>query len=276
VNLEPATWNLRGAAVVAALVLAAPAHAQLVPPNGAGVTIGHIHLAVKDVEAQRRFWIGALDGVAIQNGPLALIQLPGVYIMLRQAEPTAPPAGSVVDHFGVVLRDLPAALTRWRAAGLTIEQATNPNQGYVHAPDGVRVEFFGDDTLPVPMRLDHIHTYGTDVAAMQAWYMNVFGGIPGQRPRVSTPGWIPCAFFPGFNLSFSPVDTPREPTKGRSLDHIGFEVTDLDAFVRRLELRGVRLDAPPRQVPNAPTRVAFLTDPWGTYIEITEKLAPGT
>jgi len=27
-------------------------------------------------------------------------------------------------------------------------------------------------------------------------------------------------------------------------------------------------------VPNTQTRVAFLTDPWGTYIEVTEHLAP--
>ncbi len=265
----------RVCAVVALLTLiTGSAQAQLMPPNGAGVTIGHVHLAVRDVEAHRRFWITMLDGIAVQNGPLSLIQLPGVYIMLRQAEPAGPPAGSIIDHVGVVLKDLPAALTRWKAAGLTIEQATNPNQGYVHAPDGVRVEFFGDPALPVPMRLDHVHAYPVDIPAMQVWYMNVFGGVPGRRPRVSQPGWTPCDFFPGFNLSFSASDTPRAATKGRSLDHLGFEVTNLDAFVARLERLGITLDAPPRQVPNTSTRIAFLTDPWGTYIELTEGLAP--
>jgi hypothetical protein len=28
------------------------------------------------------------------------------------------------------------------------------------------------------------------------------------------------------------------------------------------------------KVPNGKTKVAFLTDPWGTYIELTEGLAP--
>jgi hypothetical protein len=31
---------------------------------------------------------------------------------------------------------------------------------------------------------------------------------------------------------------------------------------------------PVRQVPNTNLKIAFLTDPWGTYIELTEGLAP--
>ena len=64
------------------------------------------------------------------------------------------------------------------------------------------------------------------------------------------------------------------PSKGRGIDHIGFDVKDLDAFSKRLEGMGLKFDAPPRAIQNAPTRVAFFTDPWGTYIEVTEKLAP--
>lgn len=65
------------------------------------------------------------------------------------------------------------------------------------------------------------------------------------------------------------------PTKGRSLDHIGFEVNDLDAFAKKPEALGISFDVAPRQVSDSKTRVAFLTDPWGTYIEVTENLAPG-
>ena len=39
-----------------------------------------------------------------------------------------------------------------------------------------------------------------------------------------------------------------------------------------LEARGARIEAPIRQVPNSRVKVAFLTDPWGTYIELTEGL----
>jgi catechol 2,3-dioxygenase-like lactoylglutathione lyase family enzyme len=263
-----------------AILAALPVLAQLAPPNDAGVTLGHIHLAVKDVDAQRHFWIDMMGGAAVQNGPLALIQFPGVFIMLRKAEgstsPAAPPAGSIVDHFGFVWKDLPAALALWKANNIEIEQATNPNQGYVHGPDGIRLEFFGDPSMAVPVQMNHIHFYPTEVSAIQAWYAKIFGGKPGKRARVSTPGLIDCDYLPGdINLSFSPQDMKRAPTKGRSLDHIGFEVRNIEEFAKNLEAQGIRLEAPIRQIPNSNTKVAFLTDPWGTYIEITEGLAPG-
>jgi hypothetical protein len=30
---------------------------------------------------------------------------------------------------------------------------------------------------------------------------------------------------------------------------------------------------PPKEIPNSKVKVAFLTDPWGAYIELTENLA---
>jgi catechol 2,3-dioxygenase-like lactoylglutathione lyase family enzyme len=254
---------------------ATPAIAQLAPPNAKAVTVGHIHLAVTDVDAQRTFWTKVMGGTAVQHGPLSLIQFPGVFIMLRKAEPSAPPAGGVVNHFGFAVKDLPAEMARWKANNVKIDQAENPNQGYVNAPDGVRVEFFGDPTLTVPVKMDHIHWYGVDVPPMQAWYAGVFGGVPGTRARVARPGIIDTDFFPGgINLSFSPSDTVLAPIRGRSLDHIGFDVTNLDEFVKGLEAKGIKLDSGPRLVPGTNIKIAFLTDPWGTYIEITEKLSP--
>ena len=63
-------------------------------------------------------------------------------------------------------------------------------------------------------------------------------------------------------------------TKGRELDHLGFDVKNIDEFEKRLVAQGLKFEAPPRQVPNTQARIAFLTDPWGTYIEVTEHLAP--
>jgi catechol 2,3-dioxygenase-like lactoylglutathione lyase family enzyme len=260
--------------LVAAAFAVLPACAQLAPPNEAGVTMGHIHLFVKDVEAQKHFWTVEMGGTVVQNGALMLIQFPGTYIMLRQADPTGPPSGSIVDHFGFVWKDLPAAMAKWKADGVEIEQSGNPNQGYVHGPDGIRVEFFGDTSLSVPVQMNHIHFYPMDIPAMQAWYARMFGGVPGKRARVSSPGWVDCDDLPGVNLSFSQGKTALAPTKGRSLDHIGFDVKDLDAFAKRLDAQGVKLDEAIRVAPNGTTKVAYLTDPWGTRIELTERLAP--
>ena len=264
---------------LAALLLAvvSPAAAQLLDPNAAGVRIGHLHLAVTDVEAQTRFWTQGMDGRVVRNGPLTLIELPGVFIMLRKVEAALlPPEGSVVNHFGFVFKNLPVMLERWKAAGYRIEQTDNPSQGYVHAPDGVRIEFFGEPLLPVAMQLDHVHSYvvAKDIPAIQAWYAKLLGGEPGLRVRVSRPGWIDAVHLPGMNWSFSATDMPLAATKGRSLDHVGIDVADLDAFAAHLAALGLTFDAPPRAIPNTKTRVAFLSDPWGTYIEVTEHLAP--
>jgi len=76
------------------------------------------------------------------------------------------------------------------------------------------------------------------------------------------------------NLSFGSADMPQTPTKGRAIDHIGFEVTNLAEFAKKLDAQGIKLDVPIREIPNTKLKIAFLTDPWGTYIELTEGLAP--
>jgi catechol 2,3-dioxygenase-like lactoylglutathione lyase family enzyme len=260
--------NLR--CVFPILMLAANVFGQLAPPNAAGVSMGHIHLYVSDVAAQQTFWTTMMGGAPVANGKLDMIQLPGVMILLRKAETPGGPEGSVVNHFGLVWKDLPAALAKWKAAGLKIEQGDNPNQGYVNAPDGIRVEFFGDPTLKTPVAMHHIHLYPQDVAAMQAWYVRVLGGVPGKLA-----GSIDSVDLPGVSLWFSKSDTKLLPTAGRSLEHIGFEVKNLPEFLERLAAMGIQPDVPIRPSNFSPKlRVAFISDPWGTKMEITEGLAP--
>jgi hypothetical protein len=55
------------------------------------------------------------------------------------------------------------------------------------------------------------------------------------------------------------------------LDHIGFEVTNLEAFCRELVARGLTLGAPYTKGADGVAR-AMLIDPWGTSIELTEGL----
>jgi catechol-2,3-dioxygenase len=268
---------LFASALLVVVVASTSVRAQLAPPNDLGVALGHIHLAVKDVEATKQFFT-TLGGTVRSNGPLMLIEFPGVFIMLRQADAAAPSAGSIVDHFGFVYKDLNGARSRWQAAGIKYDVGTtNPNQGYVYPPDpGFRVEVFGDPSLPGPVSMDHIHLFPTEaeIPAIQAWYAKVFGGLPGKRQRVALPGLTDCDYFHRFNLSFSASQEKRPGSKGRALDHIGFDVRNLADFEAKLAAQGLKFEAPPRQAQNGRTKIAFLTDPWGTYIEVTEGLAP--
>jgi extradiol dioxygenase family protein len=77
--------------------------------------------------------------------------------------------------------------------------------------------------------------------------------------------------LPGININISGVDAGQAPTRGRMLDHIGFEVENLEAFCKQLEAKGIEFDRPYGTLPSG-FGLAFLTDPWGTYIELTEGL----
>jgi catechol 2,3-dioxygenase-like lactoylglutathione lyase family enzyme len=266
--------------LAAALLGAAPAFAQLVEPNQIGLRMGHVHLAVTDVEAHKQFWIGLLGGTLVRNGPLELIQFPGAYIMLRKVDAPAPAnTTAIVNHFGFTVKDMPASLARWRAAGVKIEPLPeNPNEVYLYAPDDVKVEVYGEPALSTPIRMNHIHYYAPDIPAIKRWYVNAFGANPGQRPCIaciSKPRMIEADDLPGVNLTFAAATAPVvDRTRGHSLDHVGFDVTNLEEMVKSLEARGIKIDAPIRQVPGSRVKVAFLSDPWGTYIELTEGLTP--
>jgi catechol 2,3-dioxygenase-like lactoylglutathione lyase family enzyme len=268
-----------------ALLTAVSLPAQLMPPNAAGVTLGHIHLIVKDVDAQTRFLVDMLGGAVVMNDKLPEIQFPGVYILLREGDSTGPNETAVVDHFGFIIRDLPPLIEKWKAAGLKVTQsalARNHNQAYVTGPEGIHIEVFGDPALPTPVQMDHIHFYlpAQDVPAIQAWYAKMFGLEPSTRESVSRPGnFMATDLLPNnMNLSIAAVPATaakRGPTKGHLIDHIGFEVKDLDAFYKKLQAQGVEFEGPVRQSANAQhLKTAFLTDPWGTRIELTEGLAP--
>ena len=260
-----------------ALLSATPSSAQLVERNQLGVTMGHMHLAVKDVDVQKQFWTSVMGGTIVKNGPLELIQFPGTFVMLRKADAALPNTGAIVNHFGFTVKDMPAALARWKAAGIGIEPTENPNEVYVQGPDGIRVEVYGEPALPTAVSMNHIHFNAADIPGIKTWYVKAFGANPGRRPCVgciSKPAMIEAGDMPGVNLSFSGSRTPPLPTKGRTIDHIGFDVENLDAFVASLEAKGIHIEAPVRQVPNSTVKVAFLTDPWGTYIELTEGLSP--
>jgi catechol 2,3-dioxygenase-like lactoylglutathione lyase family enzyme len=80
--------------------------------------------------------------------------------------------------------------------------------------------------------------------------------------------------IPGGEVDFRKAQQPEAPTKGRSLDHIGFEVKNLEEFCKKLQTEGVTFDSPYREMPQlAGLKLAFIVDPEGTRIELTEGLA---
>ncbi|MGH9719222.1 MAG: VOC family protein [Bryobacteraceae bacterium] len=251
----------------AALLLAAAvtASAQLSAPNEAGVSMGHLHLNVRDVEAHTKFWTEHLGAAAVKFGRTDVMKYPGVLIFLTRRDPTGGTEGSVVHHVGFLVPDLDANLRKWKESGVRIVQENlAARQVFLLAPDDIRVEITEDKSISAPIVNHHIHFFNVAVDDTKAWYIKTFGAKGGKRGRFE------AADLPGVNLTFSPSETPTAPTRGRALDHIGFEVKDLEAFCKKLEAAGVKFNIPYRKTPAI--AIAFFTDPWGTYIELTEGL----
>jgi catechol 2,3-dioxygenase-like lactoylglutathione lyase family enzyme len=246
--------------------------AQVAAPNSAGVSMGHVHFIVQDVEASKAFWT-AMGGIPEKLGPNDVFKFPGVLILLRKGDATAPSVGSVVGHIGFHVPDTTAALARWKAAGLKTEVGQNPGQGFVWTPDNLtRVEILEDKSQTVPIAFHHVHFYLAETSGnsneleMQSWYAKMFGAKPGKRLQYD------AADLPGVNLTFSKSDTPTVTTKGRMLDHIGFEIMGLEEFCKKAEANGLKFDVPYTKRPDLGIALAFITDPWGTYIELNEGL----
>ena len=265
-----------GALGLLAILPTTTAWAQLADPGSVGVAMGHVHLAVQDIEATKKFWIAVGGTPASKLGANEVVKFPGVLILIRKAmDPPAGTVGSVVNHIGFLVPNVAATRAKWQAAGLMMEppNPANAKQIYVHTPDDlVRIEILEDAMQTEPIKFHHVHFFVADaggtnsVLAMQAWYAKTFGAKPGKR------GQFEAADLPGVNLTFAKSDTPTVGTKGRALDHIGFEIKDLKAFCKKAEAAGIKLDMPYTPRPDLGIALAFITDPWGTYIELNEGL----
>ena len=257
---------------------AGTAAAQPAPVNQAGVTMGHWHIASKDVEANKKLFL-AMGGKLYMPGGQPLIMFPGLYIslILGTEKGEGGTVGSVVNHVGFIVDNVQQRVAQWKAAGVTVlpggllpDGKNRLDQAYVETPDGVRMEILEDKTQTVPIRNEHIHLAlpAAEIPKAQAWYAKTFGGQTATRNNA------PVVNLPGVQIRFNAADTKQAPTRGRVLDHFGFDVQDHAAFVKRLEAEGIKLDQPVGKGATGNT-ITYITDAWGTRIEIVQRLALG-
>lgn len=251
------------------------AWAQPYTPNAAGVTMGHWHLNSRDVAANKKLFL-AMGGTDASDGNLQRVVFPGVVVNLNTGAAAGPATGgsvgSVVNHVGFVVKNVQESVAKWKAAGVAVEPGGNGrlDQAYVNTPDGLRIEILENKNQPEPIRNEHVHFFVPESAIpqMQAWYGNIFGAKAGTRNNA------PIDDIPGVQLRFNKAATAQAPTKGRVLDHIGFDISDLQGFIKKLEAAGIKLDRPYTKNQQSGVALAFITDPWGTYIELNERPKP--
>ena len=267
-------------------LMPAVASAQLVAAKQGPIVYGHHHVTASSVDAHKKFWIDGLGGTSIKVGTSTadVIKFPNVLVFLTPRTPTGGTKGTTVNHVGFQVPNIRAAVDRLKANGFpmvtraelpaTVEVKDDlgivPDQNtfvaFVMGPDETKVELFENKSMTGTVALHHIHFAAPNVDEMKAWYVKVFGAVPGRR------GSFEAADLPGVNLTYSPTPDPVVATRGRALDHIGFEVDNLEAFAKRVESMGITLERPVTRVAALGITIAFMTDPWGTYIELTEGL----
>jgi catechol 2,3-dioxygenase-like lactoylglutathione lyase family enzyme len=272
-----------GAAAVVALL------AQTAPPNATGISIGHIHLIVQDPAAMQKVWVDVMGGKPDVAGPLTLVKLPKVFIIIT-GEATAAGRlgtnGSVVNHVGFSVKSYAATKAKAEAAGLAVRELTPGQQAFVTFPGDVTVEIQEDPSIPTEVEFSHFHLSVPDPNAARAWYIQTFGGEEGERRKGLKGVKIPGGFVDflaangaGRGKGKGGDAPPAAPppalagSQGRVLDHIGFEVKDLKTFIDRLTAQGQKMDRGYTDlVSKLGLKFAFLTDPNGSYIELTDGL----
>jgi catechol 2,3-dioxygenase-like lactoylglutathione lyase family enzyme len=242
--------------------MVARVQAQSETPAGLRVTMGHVHLNVLDAGRARHFWVGLLGGAPVKIGPGEAIRFPGVLVMLRESERVENRGESAVEYLGFRARDLPRLAARLEEGGVRLTRL-GPSWLSVFTPEALRVDLYGFPSQPEAIRFHRVHFRIPDPEALRSWYQRTFG------LRTTEPLALE---LPGATLTFAPAPHPPAPSQGRALDHISFEVRNLEAFCRQLERQGIQFDKPFRRFEKVKAAAAVLTDPSRMTVSLTEGL----
>ena len=255
--------------VMVILCTALPLLAQLPAPNADGVTAGHHIFRAKDVDAANKFWT-TLGGEAAALAQIKLMKFPGVllFISAPRGQNPAPSLGgnhgTTVEFVTFKVKDLKASLAKWSEAGI-MPKSENGALTLV-GPDDVQVRITEDKNLSVPVASDGLVMNVANAAEVSAWYAKWFGA------KISKSGADTIGEIPGARIVFHVTKDVIAPTKGHSLALLGFEVKDLQDFVKRYQEAGGKLDGQIATAAAANLSVVQLTDPWGTSIEVSQGL----
>ena len=120
--------------------------------------------------------------------------------------------------------------------------------------------------------LGHALVLTDDLEATRAFYCDVLGFEPGDRPSLPFPGYwlcldgVACMHVAERAAYEAEVDRMGLPRAQGAVDHLAFDAADHEAIVARLDAAGVI--AVPNELPAAGLRQLFVEDPNGVRIEL--------
>lgn len=217
--------------------------------------MGHYHLMVPDVAAQKKLWIDVLGGQLSGNPGLEFVKFPGTFLILSQGSTSQGSGGSALDHITFTLKDFNGTKTKLTAAGARIVTETKDTM-MTEFPAGIRVEFFAEPSQAAPVMHLGMHFYVTDPDAETAWWIKTFGAQKNKDGETYIPGSI---------LAFKKVDVPTAKTQGRSIDHTGVGVKNVNDYCQKLAGLGITCE-------RAGNTISMVTSPAGVRVEINQGL----
>jgi predicted enzyme related to lactoylglutathione lyase len=234
-------------------------------------THAHMRVPAGQQAAAAEWYHEVLGGELGEIGPGPIIRHHNGFVGTMENEgPARDGAQSVIDHVGIAVTDVRAAVERARDLGAVIRAEPRPAPvpggptiAHITDPWGGRFELVEEQGWPPGMH--HIHLFASDADAMTEWFLEVFGGdfdaapTPFKRIRYDDI-WIV--------ISQAEDGDEREPSRYHVADHIGFRVPSLDAFRDALRATGYE---PYLERPNPPgADLMFFEGPDGLHVEMTE------
>ncbi len=242
--------------------------ALLLPGVVSAQTFTHVHLRVSDTDGAAQ-WYQSLFGGEMRPGGMASARYDNGFIgtMLDESGP-APSSGSVIDHFGFSVDDVAAKVEQAKSMGAVVRSEpsdgfTAPTVAVIEDPWGTRVQLIDD---PDYAGIHHVHLFTEDVEALRDWFLEVFGG----EYEVAGDGGVHSVRYDGIWVNISQSEGSTAPSRGRSLDHFGFSVEDMDAFVETISATGYEPYEIRPANPTSTTLLMFFEGAAGIHFEIAQ------
>ncbi len=224
----------------------------------------HMHLTAPDPVEGAEWYAKHFDGTLIQKDRCMIGDI--AFLFFKKSGEFPGSVGSSVDHIGFSVEDIDATMKGFEEAGVKILSGVRELPGlkiaFIEDPWGTKIEMVQDPEL---LGFHHIHLHSADVDGTIAWYQEAFGG-----EAFETFKGLPIKGVDYGNVLVMVQRSGEEkaPTKGRSIDHLGFSTPDLDAAADALKAKGVNFSLNP--VPFGKLRISFIDGPDGVRIEYVQ------
>ena len=231
----------------------------------------HLHLAADNALEAAEWYARHFGGTPTRfrdssdtSLPIDRVKIGEIYVIFFERDPGEGSVGSGVDHIGFSMSNVEDVVQAIVADGGTslgdLREFNGMTLGFVEDPWGTKIELIDDSDL---RGVHHIHLASADPTATLAWYQNIFGGETAQFG-----GALPGIHYGNIWLLAAQANGELAPTQGRSMDHLGWNFSDLDAAAMEMKAKGAVFTMEPRDFRGI--RISFVEGPDGVRIEVVQ------